>query len=495
MGVVRNQSIRNSISFYIGMAIGALNTIIVYPNVFNEHPEHYGLIQILVAYSIIIATFSTLGIPKAIIKFFPGIKEKGQLYFLSLIVSLSGFFFLLLLYLFSKDYILSIINASELLQDNFFYIIVLVLFISFFDVLTAISRSFLDSSTPIFINEVFLKTFSLIILLLHWISIIDFTLFLQLYISGYILKFLILFILQFVHDRLIITYSLEKIPLNKILSFGIYVVAGGASLIIVSRLDMIMLGSLLSLEQVAFYSVAFYIGNAIRVPGKSIATISAPLIAKAWQNKDIEAIDVLYTKTSINQLIVGGVFFLCIWLNIDDIFSLLPEKFQGGKWVVFFIGLSQLFNITTGINGLIIVNSVYYRYELFTNIFLVIFTFIANYIFITCDWSIFGISISGINGAALGTALSVLLFNTIRLLLIKFKIGIQPFTYSTFYSIIIFIIIYLVVNAIPLSSLYFVNIFIRCILVVIFFIPLLFLFNLSDDITSFIIELKKKYFY
>ena len=149
MGVVRNQSIRNSISFYIGMAIGALNTIIVYPNVFNEHPEHYGLIQILVAYSIIIATFSTLGIPKAIIKFFPGIKEKGQLYFLSLIVSLSGFLFLLLLYLFSKDYILSIINASELLQDNFFYIIVLVLFISFFDVLTAISRSFLDSSTPI----------------------------------------------------------------------------------------------------------------------------------------------------------------------------------------------------------------------------------------------------------------------------------------------------------------------------------------------------------
>ena len=47
MGIVRNQSIKNSISFYIGMAIGAINTVIIYPNVFKDNPEHFGLIQIV----------------------------------------------------------------------------------------------------------------------------------------------------------------------------------------------------------------------------------------------------------------------------------------------------------------------------------------------------------------------------------------------------------------------------------------------------------------
>ena len=120
MGIVRNQSIKNSISFYIGMAIGAINTVIIYPNVFNDYPEHFGLIQILVAYAIVVSTFTTLGIPKLFVRFFPAITEKGQLYFLSFITPLLGFVFALLLYCLFKEQIFELLNASSLLKDNFF---------------------------------------------------------------------------------------------------------------------------------------------------------------------------------------------------------------------------------------------------------------------------------------------------------------------------------------------------------------------------------------
>ena len=60
MGIVRKQSIQNSIYFYIGLLLGALSTIVLYPNTFNTHPEHLGLLQIIVAYSTIISTFSFL---------------------------------------------------------------------------------------------------------------------------------------------------------------------------------------------------------------------------------------------------------------------------------------------------------------------------------------------------------------------------------------------------------------------------------------------------
>ena len=324
MGIIRNQSIKNSISFYIGMVIGAINTVIIYPNVFKDNPEYYGLIQILLAYAILISTLTNLGIPNTFVRFFPAIKEKGQLYFLSLITPLLGFVFALLSYFLFKEQLFELLNASELLKDNFFYIILLVFFIGFYEVLTSISRSFLSATTPVFINEVFLKFYSISVLLLYWFGYVNFTTFLQIYLFGYFLKFAILLLIHFFNNRLTFSISLKDLQLKEMLSYGLYVLVGGISIIIVTRIDIMMIGSILDLEQVAFYTIAFFIGNAIMVPAKSIAAISIPLIAKAWEKNDLDEIQTIYSKSSINQLIIGGVFFLCIWLNIDAVFSLLP---------------------------------------------------------------------------------------------------------------------------------------------------------------------------
>ena len=484
MGIVRNQSIKNSISFYIGMAIGAINTVIIYPNVFNDHPEHFGLIQILVAYAIVVSTFTTLGIPTTFMRFFPSIKEKGQLFFLSLIVPFIGFILASLSYFLFKNQVFEFLNASDLLKENFFYIILLVFFIGFYDVLSAISRSYLSAATPIFINEVFLKFYSMSTLLFHWFGYIDFTAFLQIYLFGYVLKFTILFILQFREDRLIFNFSLKDLDLKELLKFGFYVLVGGASIMIVTRLDMIMISSLLDLEQVAFYTVAFFIGNAIKIPGKSIVTISIPLVAKAWENQDLNEIQTLYAKSSINQLIIGGILFVCIWLNIDEIFSLLPEKFQGGSWVVFYIGLSQLFSITAGINGTIIVNSKYYKYDLYTNVILVFITIATNYILIP---------IYGINGAAIATAISLLLFNLFRLILIKVKMDMQPFSKETVFTILVLLGVYLMLNNMNLALLPLFAIVVKSSLALLIYILLVIKLKLSEDISGFVNDLKSRF--
>ena len=483
MGIIRNQSIKNSISFYIGMSIGAVNTILIYPNVFNDQPEHWGLLSILVAYATLIGTFSSLGIPKTFIRFFPAIKEKGQLYFLSLIIPLFGFLLSCLCYWLFKEELFVLLNASQLLQDNFFYIFLLVFFISFYDVLTSISRSFLDASTPIFLNEIFLKSYSLIILVLHGYKLFDFTAFLQLYVLGFLLKFLLLFILQFFKGNLYFKLSLGTLKMKEIVVYGFYVLIGGASVMFVSRLDMIMIGALLGLEHVAFYTLAFYIGSVIKVPGKSIFSISVPLLAKAWEEQDFNQIQTIYSKSSINQLIIGGLLFLCVWINIDAIFSILPEKFSHGKWVVLCIGLAQLFNVATGVNGAIIINSKYYKYDLYTNVFLVVITLISNYLLIPKY---------GINGAAMATALSVLLFNLIRLILIKLKMNLQPFSLKTLYAILILTAIYGVTLYLPLSGNLYLDIVWKTFVVVVIFTPLLLSLELSADINKLVFDLRKR---
>jgi O-antigen/teichoic acid export membrane protein len=483
MGIVRDQGIKNTMSFYIGMAIGAINTVIIYPNVFKDNPEHFGLIQILISYAIVISTFTTLGIPKTFVRFFPAIKEKGQLYFLSLVIPLLGFALSLLVFFLFKEQIFEIIDASELLRLNFFYIILLVFFIGFYDVLTAVSRSFLSAATPIFINEIFLKVYSMLVLLLHWFGYLDFTTFLKIYLFGYFLKFTILFLIQWKNDRFSLALSVNNLKLKEILGFGLFVFIGGASVMLVTKIDIIMIGSMLDLEQVAFYTVAFFIGNAIKVPGKSIGAISIPLVAKAWEKKDYKEIQTLYSKSSINQLIIGGVLFLCIWLNIDEIFSLLPTKFQAGKWVVFYIAIAQLFSMANGINGTIIVNSKYYRYDFYTNVILVFVTIATNYLLIPQY---------GIDGAAIATAISVFLFNLIRLILIKVKMDMHPFSLQTIKTILLISVMFFIVDFLPNSSYAFVDIIWRSLVVFILFIAVVFYFNLSEDINKLMIEIRKK---
>ena len=118
MGIVKNQSIKNSLFFYIGITFGAFSTIILYPNAFNVHPEHLGLLQIIVAYSTMISAFSLLGTPKTLIRFFPRVKNKNQLISLSFLIPIIGFLFVLLLYFLFKDSFLEFIKPNTVELDE-----------------------------------------------------------------------------------------------------------------------------------------------------------------------------------------------------------------------------------------------------------------------------------------------------------------------------------------------------------------------------------------
>ena len=202
MGIVRKQSIQNSIYFYIGLLFGALSTIVLYPNAFNSHPEHLGLLQIIVAYSTIISTFSFLGTPKTLIRFFPKVENKNQLISLSFLIPIIGFLFFVLLYFLFKEPFLDFIKPQSLdtkeiltynlLKENFHLVFLMVAFLSFFEVFSSLSRSLLNATIPIFLKEVFLKGMNISLLFLHWFNYIDFPLFLNLYISLYLIMIIIL---------------------------------------------------------------------------------------------------------------------------------------------------------------------------------------------------------------------------------------------------------------------------------------------------------------
>lgn len=483
MGVIAEQSVKSTFSYYLGMFLGALNTIVLYPLIFNNNPEFLGLIQILLAYAVIFSTFSNLSLPAIIIKFFPVVEKKSQLFFFSLLLAILGFSVFSLIYIYVlKDLVLTG-DDQALMMDYAYYILPIVFFISFFDVLTAISRSYLDASTPIFLNEVFLRVYSIIALLLYGLGLLEFSVFIKVYFVGYMLKFILLLFVLLRHDKLSMTFEVSDLQVKKMMGFGFYVILGSTSALLISKIDMLMLGKYLDLQSVAQYTVAFYIGNAIMVPARSIISISSPLLADAWKAKNLALIKTIYVKSSINQLIIGGLFFLCIWVNIDHLMLLFPDKFSDGKYIVLFIGVSRLITLASGVNSAIVINSSYYKFDLLLNIPFLIFIIVSNH---------FLIPYYGINGAALATLISTLLFNGAKILFVRNRLKMHPFSMKTVYVILLLFLVYLIIDNIQLPINIYVSILVKTLLSLVLFIPLMYKMLLSVEINKMIFELKNR---
>ena len=475
MGIIKKQSIHNSISLYIGIFIGAVNTILIYPFVFESNPEYWGLLQILVSYSVIFSTFSHLGSPNILLRFFPQMKDKSQLLSFSLLICSVGFLFFLSLFLFFQNYLLGSIDATHLLKDHFYLVGILVFSLSFFDLFSSISRSYLDSSTPVFLNEVFVRICVLLLLIFYNYDLLHFNQFLYCFITIYVVKLLALIYVQLKNKRISFSFNFSKAHLKEQFKYGFYVLTGGGAAVLVSRFDMLMIEHYLDLKQVAYYGLAFFIGSVIKVPSRSISSISSPLISKSFEEGNMSNIQNIYSKTSINLLIIGGVIFLCVMLNIDDILQILPEKFSHGKYVVLLIGSAQLVNLVAGLHGHILVHSSYYKSIIYFNLFLFLVTFITNIVFIP---------LYGINGAALATLVSLVVFNSARMFYVYSKLNFHPFSIKTILAILMIIGIYFFVSFLPLTSISLINILIRCIIACLLVVLYVHYFKLSEDINQ-----------
>jgi O-antigen/teichoic acid export membrane protein len=196
------------------------------------------------------------------------------------------------------------------------------------------------------------------------------------------------------------------------------------------KIDSIMVSSMISLEANAIYSIAFYMALVIELPRRAISQVAMPLIADHFSKNQISEINLLYKQISNRQLYICLLLFALIWGNIDEIYHFVPNReiYQTGKWVVFFIALGKLIDVAFSVNSEILVFSKFYRSNLFLTIAMSILIIGANY------WLI---PIFGIEGAAIGSAAVMLLFNLIKYLYLKVKIQVDPFSEQTLKIVLI----------------------------------------------------------
>jgi O-antigen/teichoic acid export membrane protein len=318
------------------------------------------------------------------------------------------------------------------------------------------------------------------------IRIINFSEFMVLlvlaFVTGFILNLIYLRYLKLLFIKPDLSL-LNKKMIKEMIIYGLFVIIGGVGAIISANISTLMLGAMQGLKQTAIFSIAYYIGTVIDVPRGSLSKVASPFIAEAWHTNQISLIDKLYKKTAINQMIVGCFAFLLIWMNIDNIFHLIPksEIYQTGKWVVFYIGVAKVIDMTTGINTEIIINSDKYKFNFVAIISFTILVIIMNYLLIP---------LYGIQGAAIAIMVSFIYFNMVKFIYLWVVFKLQPFSLNFLKVLIIAAISCMAAFFLPVLNNSFLDIILKSAVICIIFLGLVIITKASDDIHTFIKELK-----
>ncbi len=482
MGIVIKQGFYNSLWMAIGIAIGYVNMVLLFPVFLTA--DQFGLTRVLWAAGTVFGQFALLGSPQILVKFFPDIstkpRQKGGFFTFMLLISLLGFLiFFLAGFVFKGQIIKSYANQSSLFGDNYTYIYVITFFFIYFNILEAYLRASLKTTVASFLKNTMIRIIWLALIVLYEQKLINFETFIFWFVSAYGIILLMLIIYTIYIGQLKISLRLSFLTPRQIKSmgvFGFYVILGGSTAYLGNYLDVLMVGGMINLQSVAFYSVAFYLGSVILLPFNGITNILAPIISEAFSKNDLSKIKDAYQGASINLSLVSMLLFLGIWLNVNDLFRLLPSSYAEGKYVLLFIALGKLYNASMGINFLVLQYSKYFKMQLWFNTIFLVFLVISNYLMIPL-W--------GITGAALATFLSQILITSLQVIYIYMKMGILPVRKRNLKVLVLAGGIYFVIQILPVLQNIILDIAFRSLVIIILYLPLAFFWNVSNEYTGF----------
>ncbi len=493
MGVVKRQTIKSVIYTYAGTILGFITVGILFPIYLTT--SEIGVLNLVNRWSVMIMQIGTLGFPVAMIKYFPYFRNKEKKYhgflFVSLLIGLIGFAITAgILFLFNDAIVENEKLKSPLFSQYFNYIYMVTFFYLFFYILDVYSRAIYQSSASVLLRE-FVQRVIIITLTGAFIAkLIGFGDFAIFYYITLCLPTIFLFLFLAVKKEIHLTPNFEifrtehRSSIIKRSAFGLISGMGISGLL---SIDVIMLNEYLGEASTGVYITVFYFASLILIPFRSFGRLGGNLIAEAIKEEDHVRLKKVYYDSCLTQYIIGIILLASMLVNVDNIFTFLKPEYREAYYVILIVGIGNLFEMATGLNHSIIDNSTHYRFGTY---------FVGLLILCTIGFNMIFIPLMGINGAAIGTALSIIVFNLVKTIFVYSKYKLWPFNLNFVWVLLLAAVLVTVVWMVPnLSNVYINTIFKSSLL----FFPLFTIIYLgkfsaefNGHIHSFLNLLKKK---
>ncbi|UGU16375.1 oligosaccharide flippase family protein [Sinomicrobium kalidii] len=493
MGIIVRQTLKNTISTYLGFGLGAVNTLFLYTNFLTE--EYYGLVGYLLSTANILMPLFAFGVHNTLVKYFSSYKESGEQRKFVFMMFILPLFIIVpagLLGTLGYEYIAAFLAQKNPVVKDYAWAVYGVAFaMAYFEVFFAWSKVHMRSTFGNFMKEVFLRAVVMVLLFAVYFGWIGTERFIVYLMGAYVLRTLVMMIYAYnvQKPRFICTFPVNA---GRVWKYSSLIVIAGSVAVVLLDIDKFMIGQYKIIDNVAFYSVAVYIAMVIVVPSRAMHQITYPLTAKLMNDNQGEELRKLYKRSSLTLYVIGGLLFLWITLNIGELYRVIPGNYSDGITVVFLIAVAKLSENLMGNNNSILFNSEYYRTILFFGIFLAVLTVVLNMVFIPL-W--------GIYGAAFATLMAVLVYNGSKIGFVYAKLKMHPFTGNTLKTTLAILFVLLVFGFASHSRFAhvwdfgfypLVNIVLKSVLIGLVYLFLVYKFKLSEDIVEALKRILKK---
>lgn len=485
MGLIARQSFKSATVTYIGIFVGILSQVFIYPIAFSI--EEYGEIQFIIQTAMFFTPILLLGASYVLTKYYSiyehDEKKKQSLYgmvFLALSLTLLTYLILgIVLY----DKIAAFAISKVSISQYSILILILIGFVLPFRVLaSSISAIKGRIAVPSLLENAF-KVILPVAALLYFYEYIDFSKLLFLLFFSFFIVSLLSMVYAFTLDKirpiLRVKEIRKQLDFNPIGTFAILSLFAGIGATLANQIDVVMITAMKGTYENGLYAWSLFIANAIAVPSTLIGAVAMPMIATYWKDNDLPSINKLYQASSSSLLVLALILFFSFWISIDEFFLLMPkgDEFSVAKYIILLLGLSKVVDLAFGLNSQILSISDHYKWHL-------VFLIGSSIVNVFLNWLL--IPIYGVEGCGVATLASVLLFNISKYLFLKAKYNLSPFSWSSLSICLLATILACILHFLPSTGYTLLDLISKSFLFFTSFAFVSYKFSLAPEINAFV---------
>lgn len=436
MGVVVRQSIKGSIMNYLGVIVGFFTTFFIVTKYLTT--EEVGLTRVLVDASILLSGLAQLGTSTSAMRYYPYFKDEKErdhgFFGWSVIIPFVGFIIFSILFFVFKQPIENYFSQnSELFVDYIYFVIPMSFFMTYLLVFETNSNLLMRIVIPKFIREVGIRIMTLVVYLLYAFDIIN--------LDGMVISLCLTYGIATLLN-IIYLFSLKKVSFKiepayvskwlrkDFIFYTLFLIATSLAGNLIPVLNTFFVSGKLGLAVAGINTIAVYIASIVEIPYRSLAAISRPHISQGMKDNNMQEVNNMTKNVSLHQFMASMFIFFLIWINIDLVYALIPNGnvYDEAKFVVLILSAVKIINTSLNVGATVLSYSKYYYYSL---LFTVILTVTAIYMNIKL------IPIWGMEGAALASLVSYIVYYIFLLTFVNWKIKVSPLSMKELYTVII----------------------------------------------------------
>lgn len=426
MGIVFRQSIKTTAVTFVGAVLGA---IVVYMSSKLLPDQLNGFSQTLLRQALVGAQIVLLGAPTTLYVYFnkypTGDRRRPALVAICILIPVAATLLGSAFLPFFQDAVIGKFQQQDraLLDKYFMWMPLFVLLWAILLLLEQYLYAQMKIAISTFMREVALRVFNIALIVLFYLGHIGIDTFI---IGGILVHAIPVALLWYIarktedfHFSLNGLKDFSKAEYKELTDFALFHVLINVSIHLLNSIDLLMLGPLdkSGVVSVVIYTQAITIMSILYIPYRAMASAAAPQLNTAIHRNDTADVHQLYNRTAINTLIAAIFMSVIVACNMHNAVSILGERFEGLRMLVFILMIGKVIDMSTGISTEALAVSKYYRYNFYFTVLLVLINIGFNYLFIPRY---------GVYGAAWSSTISLSLFNITKYIFLYRKMQLQP---------------------------------------------------------------------